>query len=211
MADYTLPPAGTVLAGMQGSGKSTLAYSYLLKAPAVACRFIFDDLGRAATRLNRSPARTARDCEAALSSRWVIFNPHTMFPGATKDAFRWFCKWVYDTSKRGAGKKLMLVDEVWQWQSNQAIPYELALVAQTGREENIEFVCATQLPHKVNASITGQSTELVIFRTDEPLATARAVELAKGLTTKEEVENLPLGSFIAINRISRGVLRSKVF
>ena len=50
------------------------------------------------------------------------------------------------------------------------LPRELALCVQTGREENLELVCATQLPHKVNASITGQSTELVCFRLDERLA-----------------------------------------
>jgi len=40
----------------------------------------------------------------------------------------------------------------------------LSLAVQTGREENLELVTATQLPHKINASITGQSTELVCFR-----------------------------------------------
>jgi len=210
MADHTLPPAGTVIVGMTGSGKSELAYRYLSKSQ-VACRFIFDDLGRAATRLGITPARTEAQCIAALASRWVLFNPHTMFAGDTRNAFRWFCQWCYNVSKGGPGKKLLLIDEVWQWQNNQQIPRELALCTQTGREENLETVLATQLPHKINASITGQSTEIIIFRTDEDLATARAVELAKGLTTKEEVENLPLGSFVAVNRISRGVLRGLVF
>ncbi len=207
MGDHTLEPANTLIVGMTGSGKSTYAYRYLLNAPA-ACRFIFDDLGRAATRLKVRPVGTVKQCEDALASRWVIFNPHVMFPGATRDAFRWFCKWSYEVSKRGPGKKLLLVDEIWQWQNNLAIPQELALVCQTGREENLELVCCTQMPHKINSSITGQSTELVCFRTDERLA-LDAVRDLRGEVAK--VENLPPGEWISYNRISRGVMTGKVF
>lgn len=207
MADFTLPPAQTLIVGMTGSGKSTFAYRYLLNAPA-ACRFIFDDLGRAATRLGIAPVFTAAECEAALASQWVIFNPHRMFPGDTKAAFRWFCSWVYDCAQRGPGKKLLLVDEVWQWQNNLEIPRELALAVQTGREENLELVSATQLPHKINASITGQSTELVCFRLGEPLALARVRDLGANV---EEVSALPLGQWVSYNRLTGGKMAGKVF
>jgi hypothetical protein len=207
MADYTLPPANTVIVGMTGSGKTTFALRYLLNAPA-ACRFIFDDLGRAATRLRIRPAYTALEVENALATRWVVFNPHRMFPGDTKSAFRWFCQWVYDVSRRGQGKKLLLVDEVWQHQDNMQLPRELALVVQTGREENIELVCATQLPHKINASITGQSTELVCFRVDERLALQCVRDLK---ADADAVQALPLGQFISYNRLSGGKLAGKVF
>jgi hypothetical protein len=207
VADYTLPPANTLIVGMTGSGKTTFALRYLLNAP-VACRFIFDDLGRAATRLRISPAYTAAELENALATRWVVFNPHRMFPGDTKSAFRFFCQWSYDASRRGPGKKLLHVDEVWQWQDNNQLPRELALVAQTGREEHLELVCATQLPHKVNASITGQSTELVCFRLQEPLALARVGELGGD---RGAVSALPMGSFVSYNRLSGGNLAGKVF
>jgi hypothetical protein len=100
------------------------------------------------------------------------------------------------------------VDEVWQWQTNQEMPRELALCVQTGREEALELVCCTQLPHKVNASITGQSTELVCFRLGEPLALARVRELGADLA---EVQRLPLGQFVAYNRLSGGKLKSRIF
>ena len=154
------------------------------------------------------PCYTALELEKALLTRWVIFNPHRMFPGNTKAAFRWWCKWVYDVCVRGPGKKRVLIDEVWQWQTNQQIPPELALIAQTGREENIELVLATQLPHRINAAIIGQSTEVVCFRTDERLALETIADLG---VAPEKVQGLPLGSYVAYNRLSRACLAGRVF
>ncbi|HVV00141.1 MAG TPA: hypothetical protein VHH88_02190 [Verrucomicrobiae bacterium] len=196
----------TLITGMTGSGKSTFALRYLVNA-AAACCFIFDDLGRAATRLGVNPCYTAHQIEAALATRRVIFNPWKMFDDG-KMAFRWFCQWVYDASVRGPGKKLFLVDEIWQWQTNQQIPPELAKVAQAGREENIELVCATQLPHRINASITGQTTELVCFRLNERLALDCIADLG---AAREKVSQLPLGSFLSYNRLLPGSLAGKVF
>jgi hypothetical protein len=81
-------------------------------------------------------------------------------------------------------------------------------VAQTGRVENLELLTATQLPHKIHASITGQSTELICFRLDEPLALDKVGDLG---ADRAAVQSLPLGSFIAWNRISLARLAGKVF
>jgi len=81
-------------------------------------------------------------------------------------------------------------------------------VAQTGRVEDLELLTATQLPHKIHASITGQSTEMVCFRLDEPLALDKVEELG---ADRAAVQSLPLGSYIAWNRISRGRLVGRVF
>jgi len=89
------------------------------------------------------------------------------------------------------------------------MPRELAMVVQTGREENIEFVCATQLPHDINDAITGQSTELVCFRLDEPKALTRIRELG---ADQDKVRALRLGEFISYNRLDPDSrLEGKVF
>lgn len=207
MSDYSLPPCSTLLVGMTGSGKTTFGLRYLLNVPA-ACRFIFDDMGQVAARLRLPHASTAAQLEAALASRWVVFNPHPMFPGDCKAAFRFFCKWAFDCSKRGPGKKVFFADEIWRWQTPQGIPLELAALAQMGRAENLELMTATQLPHQVNASITGQSTELVCFRLGEPLALARVRELGGD---PGRVAELPMGEFISWNRLSGGQLAGRVF
>ena len=207
MSDNSLPLALTLIVGKGGYGKSTFAYAYLLNAPA-ACRFIFDDRGRAATQLNLRPAYTSAELEAALAGRWVIFNPSRMFPGNYKDAFRFFCQWTYAAARRGPGKKFLLVDEVWQWQERDRIPVELDLCVRTGREENLEFVCCTQTPGEVNYSITGQSTELVCFRLDEPRELACVRRLGGD---PDAVQALPRGSFISYNRDSGARLVGRVF
>ena len=207
MSDYTLPPSSTVIVGMTGSGKTTFAFAALREIPA-ACRFVFDDQGQAAARLKLPHASTAAELEAALATRWVLYNPHRMFPGQVEAAFRFFCQWVFDTSRRGPGKKLLLVDEAWRFQTPQGLPRELAQIAQMGRAENLELMIATQLPHKIHASITGQSTELVCFRLDERLALECVRELG---ADPDAVRALPPGSFIALNRLSRATLSGKMF
>lgn len=207
MSDYTLPPRLTVVVGMTGSGKTTFAIRYLLNAPYV-CRFVFDPTGQMAARFKRSPVSTANEVEAALATGWVIFNPHRMFPGQMEKAFRWFAKWAYDASCRGRGRKVFCADEIWQYQDRDKIPHELAMISQTGRVENLELLAITQLPSKISASITGQSTELVCFRLDE------SVELRKvqGLGADPvAVQNLPLGSFIAYNRLTRARFAARIF
>ena len=207
VSDYTLPPCSTLLCGMTGSGKTTFALRYLQNVPA-ACRFIFDDLGQCSARLKLPHASTTAELEAALAQRWVLFNPHRMFEGNIEGAFRFFCRWSYDASRRGPGKKILFVDELWKFCTPNQIPKELATVAQTGRVENLELLIATQLPHKITASITGQSTELVCFRLDESLALDKVEELG---ADRAAVQALPLGSFIAWNRLSRARLDGRVF
>lgn len=114
----------------------------------------------------------------------------------------------FDCARRGPGKKVFLADEVWRWCTPQAIPREFAALAQMGRAENLELMTATQLPHKVNASVTGQATEVVCFRLDEPLALSRMRELGGD---SEAVKNLPLGNFVAWNRLSGGRLTGRIF
>ena len=192
---------------MTGSGKTTFALSYLQNVSA-ACRFVFDDLGQCAARLKLPHASTSAELEAALATRWVIYNPHRMFPGDIEGAFRFFCQWSYDCSRRGPGKKILFVDELWNKCSPNMIPHELAVVAQTGRVENLELLTATQVPHKIHASINGQSTELVCFRLDERLALDKVEELG---ADRAAVQSLPLGSFIAWNRLTHARLEGKLF
>ena len=211
MSDYTLEPALTLVVGATGTGKTTWALRYLLNRPDVAVRFIFDWDGQVAARLGLPRCGTETQCRAALADRWVCFHPDTKFPGDHKAGFRWFCWWAYHISRGGPGKKLFMVDEVWQFQDNWTIPKELALICQTGRAENIELVAVTQMPHRINSSVTGQTTELICFLLDEPKALEAVQSLRADAAT---VQSLLPGQWVSYNRRSRGpgsIVTGRVF
>lgn len=211
-SDDSLPLNQTCIVGMSSSGKTTFALRYLKYCPGVSCRFLYDDWGVASRKLQARPAYTANELEAALQTRWVIYNPSRMFPGDTSGAgFKFFCQWVLDASKRGPGKKLFFVDELWRWATPNFIPPDLANIAQAGRPENIELVSATQRPNRVNEAILGQTTELACFRLDISNGVNTIVELTDGLLSSDKIRSLPLGKFISINRLSRGTLSGQVF
>jgi hypothetical protein len=197
----------TVATGRSFSGKTTFAFRYLLNSPA-ACRFIFDDRGQAAKRLQLTPARTVNELEQAIPSRWVCFDPSRMFPGKYDQAFQFFCQWAFDVSGRGPGNKILLVDEVWRWCTPYNIPEQLANVVQTGRHHGLELFCCTQRPHRLNGAITNEITELVCFSLQEPAALDRISALGADST---RVSNLPKGSFISINCDSGEQLSGRVF
>lgn len=195
-SDYTLPNVSTVVAGKTGTGKTTFVIRLLLNTPCAA-RFVFDDRGQVSHRLNLPMAATLAECERALASQWILFNPHPCFPGDTAGGFRWWCEWAYRVSKRGPGRKLFFVDEVWRHVNPNTIPKELAVVIQEGRSAGLQPITATQRPHRLNEAILGSASELVAFRL-EHRKSLKAIEEMGGDPVR--VKNLPLdGSFISFN------------
>ena len=208
MPDYSLPSCVTLIFGQSGSGKTTFAFRYLLNVPA-ACQFLFDDRGQAAARLKLRPCGTAAECEAAVPTRWVCFNPHVMFPGALlPDGFRWFCHWAFEVCKRGPGKKVLFVDELWQWADARTMPVELENVIRTGRTENLELLSCTQRPREYHVLIRSQATEFIAFNTREPAELDAIRPYWAGV---DQAAALPRGSFIAVNRESGAELAGRVF
>lgn len=199
-------PSHTLIVGMTGSGKTTFELRYLFNA-ACACRFLFDWNERFTERIGKHfrVSYTEAELESSLSSRWSIFNPRRVFPGAAFDrkvgvnALRWWCAWVSRAAKRGRGKKFVVVPELWRFCTEDSIPTELALLAQDGRQDEVELVIDTQRPDKLNPSIVGAVTELVCFRLDEREA-LRAIGHMRA--EPERVASLPMGSFISYNRLA---------
>lgn len=217
MSDFTLEPHHTVIAGMTGCGKTTFVNRLLLNDDAAACRFIFDDLNRMWPRLKLPACYTAADLENSLASRWSAFNPQKILPlfgGDAKKAFRWWCKWVFSAASRGPGKKIVCIPEVWRHCNPDSIPPELALLAQAGRELQIELVCDTQRPELLNGSLTGACTEIVCMRLMNPDGVRALGKILTGAGIMADTGKLsqqPPGAFVSFNRISGGELAGKVF
>jgi hypothetical protein len=200
--------AVTLIAGRSGSGKSTFAIRYLLNAPGMACRFVFDPRGEFSQRLRVRPATTARELEDALAGQWVIFDPTRCFHSDVPKAFRFFCQWAFAVSGRGRGQKVMLVDEVWKYCSPQSIPLELAVCVQEGRKVGLDLMFCTQRPNQLNESITNETTEAVCFA----LGGFNALKTMEGLDVPLEISShLPNGQFFAVNRDTGNTLSGRVF
>jgi len=207
MNDADLPPENILIVGMTRSGKTSFGVKYLLNQKA-ACRFLFDDGGRYSRRLGVSPAYTESECEKALAGGWVIFNPGRSFPDNFAAGFAWFCAWVYHCAGRGPGRKILAVDELWQWTDARNMPREFRLVTQAGSEKGIRLMLTTHEPHRINSSVLGQTTELVCFRLQEPKAWESVNALGMDAVA---VSRLPMGHFISKNRLSGVTLAGRMW
>ena len=159
------------------------------------------------------PAHTQSQLEASLAGRWCIFNPGRMFPGAMFDrkigqaALRYFAAFVRNVSKRGPGRKLFAVAELWNFCTEDSIPAELAMLAQDGRSDEVQFVFDTQRPEKLNPSVIGAATEIVSFRLDEKQALKTVAEMGHDAS---QVRALPFGSFVS-RTLNGASVSGKVF
>lgn len=197
-----------LIVGKSGSGKSTFALRYLVAERSFVCRFLFDPEGEFSTRLKLSAARTAEECELAIEDGFVIFDPHSMFPGRMSEALEWFCAFAFEASSKMGGSKILLVDEAWKYCSPGSIPMALANCIQTGRKRGLGMAFATQRPNRLNESITNEVTECVCFRLQGVNALERVGEMG---ADSDEVAALPMGSFVALNVDSGSELRGRLW
>ena len=162
MPDWTLPHHCTLVAGASGSGKTSFCQSFLLNrslelagnpAPA-ACTFVFDYKLEFSQRLGIPAVGTLKECQAALASRWVVFNPFIMFQSEEgkeapeRRAFAWFCEWVYDVCRRGPGRKVFHCDEAHNFLPTRSdlLPAYFSRILREGRAEDLEVLLSTQFP-----------------------------------------------------------------
>lgn len=192
----------TICAGVSGMGKSTFGLRYLVNAD-LAVRFLFDpdpgefnpQVGEFADRLQLEPARDLYELSLALCRGWVAFDPHTLFSGRLEEAFNFFCEWAWETSLRIPGEKVLVVDEIWAYQTPQGIPSELKTIVQSGRKRGLRLMVNIQEPNRLNGTILNGASEFVCFRLQSPAA----LDLVKryyGFDPKE-VGNLQPLQFVA--------------
>lgn len=208
MLQVEAKPRCTFCVGASGTGKTTFALRYLVSDRRLKCRFLFDPEGEFTQRLNLPPAETPEELNCAVEDGFVIFDPSRMFGEAWEDACEWFCAWSFGVSSVLPGEKVLYISEVWRYMNPGKIPKNLSTCIRMGRKRGLHCMFDTQEPNRVNPTLTNQVTELVCFQLQEPNALDRIEDM--GLK-RGEVEPLPAGSFIAINRRSRGVLRGKLF
>src|SRR5882724_7354407 len=145
-----------IVVGASGSGKSSYAV-LLLGNGKFTCRFIFDPSGEYAQRFQRRACRVPAELRAAIATGWVIFDPHTMFPGDPQTAFEKFCEWAWTMSGQLPGQKILFADEVWKVCSPNLLPKTLAQIIQDGRKFGIGLLATTQRPNRLNETIIAEA------------------------------------------------------
>lgn len=101
-----------------------------------------------------------------------------------------------------------MVDEVSKYCSPNAMPNPLAQWILDGRSFGCETLFATQQPNRINETILNEATELVCFRLQS--RNAIATMAAQGFN-EEEIANLPLGSYVAVNRETGAESRGRMW
>jgi len=153
--------------GGSGSGKTTFATRFLERARA-RVRFIFDPDAEFSRRLNVPLCRTGREIDAAVSSGWVCWEPHVLFPGNLEAALPWFASVALAYGRKLPGRKFFVVDELGRYLTTAAVPLELKILVQTGRRFGVDGVFIAQQPNELHNSVRCQLSEVVCFQlTDE--------------------------------------------
>ncbi len=229
--DHSLPPSVSLVVGRSGSGKTSFCYRLIVNAltpqdanpePA-ACVFIYDWKREAEIRLGIPAVTSLAGCEASLERRIVVFNPHPMFPGTTlvkppeggekvpndyRHGVRWFCDWVFEVSKRGPGRKIVYLDELREFQSVFYLPHEIGRIARLGRAAGLQLLTSTQFPRDYHKDLRSSVTEWICFSVTEPVELDAIRPYFSGV---DAAASLKRGEFVAFNRDSGAMLRSKLF
>lgn len=214
-----LDPQHLVVIAPTGGGKTILVRRVCWNALGVAARFVFDWNDRFTydwnnRKLPLQSCYSINQLNAALPTRWGIYNPSREFPGAIMDrkiglaALKHFCRYVREVSKGGPGQKLVCIAELWNFCNDDSIPAELAMLAQDGRSDNVRFVFDTQRPELLNPSIVGAAFEVVCFRHHEPNA-LKAIGKMMGHNA-DQVKNLAKGAFVS-RTLDGGVRHGRLF
>ena len=194
-----MKPSVTLICGRSGSGKTTFAARYLLNTPADV-RLVFDPDREFAALLAQPQAETLTEIDLAVRAGWCLVDPDGIWPDR-KNAFDRFCTLAWAFSEHISGRKIMVVDEVWQYCDPYKIPETLAHCVQQGRKRGLETVFITQRPQRLNQSLLGQCTELVSFSLQEPRGLDALTSLG---IDPAPLPSLPFHTWRAWNLLSGG-------
>lgn len=152
-----------LVCGGSGTGKTTYAVKFLAHAQA-ECRFVFDPDGEFSELLELAPARTTYELDQAILTGWVVYDPHTMFPGRLETALDFFASYAHKASGMLPGRKFFAVDELGMYVNGSAVPMPLRVVLQTGRRVGLDGVFMAQQPNELHNFVRAQLTEVCCFQ-----------------------------------------------
>lgn len=157
--------------GKSGMGKTTYALRYVQGSHHDRV-FVFDHQGEFRVRFNARPEQVAIDGTSFLAAaekyRMVFFDPAVNFGGTFAEVFAEFCGMVQEVCMdhfEPAGMQCLFVcDEVQKFCKIGSVPPQFKSILETGRRNNLDTLCLSQRPNKIDSDIREQWTEIVFFR-----------------------------------------------
>jgi hypothetical protein len=182
-----------LITGTSGTGKTSLLEK-LLRKERSRWKFVFDHQGEFSARF-RVPACTSPGelCGAVARGGWVVFDPVTMYPGKTRDAFAFFSDFTFAMAETQRGRKIFVCDELQKLVDNAKTPDELMCILDTGRRYQLDFYGISQAPNLIHNAIRNQITEVYTFRQSDENAIKF---LAENGFNEYQVRNLKGHSFL---------------
>lgn len=179
-----------LITGKSGTGKTTYFTKFIF-ASKYERIFIFDHQGELSLVMGETPLFTVEELVSAVErkSRFILFDPSRLFPGETHQAFNFFCEWCYEVSNALPGEKIFACDELQKMVGTSDMPWELALLLETGRRAGLDAVFISQQPNIIHNRIRNQLCEIVTFQHID----ANAIKwLEEAGMNGEEIRNLPM-------------------
>lgn len=192
--NYDHKASHTIFTGQSGTGKTTLFFEEIKSAKA-RWKFVFDAKGgEIGKRFNLPSCYTIDDLVAATEKGgWVVFNPSKEFLGRRKEAFAFFCDFVWNISTVLKGKKILCGDELQSVTDKRKPTHELQVILDEGRSYQLDTFFISSAPNRIFCDHRSQFNRVIAFRQIDGNATEFLQEAG---IDEEAVRNLKNGEYL---------------
>jgi GTPase SAR1 family protein len=208
-------PTKILIVGRSGSGKTTYLIRYVEHAPNYDTIFLFDHKGEFEHRIGIVPCNSIEECEEKLKKgeKHISYFYANDYPGDSAGAFQFYCDWAYAVTRARVesgfkGMSLFVCDEVNRFTGTSDLGYEFGQLIEDGRLWGLDFIGTSHAANQIHNRLRLQLSEIVALRTKDVRPLAFLEEC--GFDT-EEVKNLPIGSYIAMDCDTDEFTRGKLF
>ena len=183
-----------IFTGQSGTGKTTLALEMLLKEKA-KWKFVFDAKGGEIGHRFKLPTCYTLDdlIRATDAGGWVVFNPSREFPGAKKEAFAFFCDFVWEVAQTFKGRKILFGDELQSCVHKHKPTAEFQIILDEGRSFQLDTRFISSAPNRIYCDHRQQFNRVFAFRQVDGNATEFLKEAG---IDENQVRALPNGKYL---------------
>lgn len=193
------PSVKVCIVGVSGVGKTTLFERLIRRAKSARYVFLYDHKdGDMQQRFGIPSCASPDELIAAVEGgrRFLIYNPHEMFPGDSQAGFAFFCKFVWEVGRQLRGVKIVGADELDSICDERCKPLELVKMLNLGRTFQFDAYFIAQSMNGMHNQVRKQITEIFAMRQGD----ANGIEwLAKKGFAGAVFETLPNGCWLYAN------------